>query len=194
MTTEKNKTSSNETITPSINKNEEEELKILEHPSYKQLMEKLNEAEAKANDYWDAVLRAKAELENINRRSERDIANAHKYALEKFIDELLPIIDSLEQGLISCKELSNKNPDNNTLLSSICSGMQLTINMFLNVCKKFGIEQINPLNSPFNPDLHQAISTVEATDNNSNTVTQVLQKGYLLNSRLIRPALVVVAK
>jgi molecular chaperone GrpE len=171
-----------------------DDLHVLEHPSYKQLMEKLNETEVKANDYWNTMLRAKAELENIARRTERDITNAHKYALEKFASELLTVIDSLEQGLFSCKEALNKNPENNTLLISMCNGMELTTNMFLSVCKKFGIEQLNPLGDDFNPELHQAISTIEDPSAKPNTIIQILQKGYLLNGRLIRPALVTVTK
>jgi len=171
-----------------------DDLKILEHPSYKQLADKLTAEELKANDYWNAMLRAKAELENVARRSERDIANAHKYALEKFVGELLGVIDSLEQGLVSCKDAINKNSESNTLLISMCNGMELTLNMFLNTCKKFGVEQINPLNEEFNHDFHQAISTVEDPNAKANTIVQILQKGYLLNGRLIRPALVVVAK
>lgn len=171
-----------------------ENMQILEHPSYKQLQEKLNETENKANDYWNTVLRSKAELENAIRRAERDVSNAHKYALEKFVSELLAVIDSSEQGLISCKEAINKNQENNTLLINMYNGMELTTNMLLNVCKKFGVEQINPLGDEFNPDLHQAISTIEDPNAKTNTVIQILQKGYLLNGRLVRPALVVVAK
>lgn len=171
-----------------------EEKPVLEHPDYKQLADKLTAAEIKANDYWNAMLRAKAELENVARRAERDIANAHKYALEKFAGELLSVIDSLEQGLASCKEALSKAQEDNTLLISMCNGMELTLDMFLNTCKKFAVEQVNPLGSEFSPELHQAISTVEDQNVKANTVIQVLQKGYLLNGRLIRPALVVVAK
>lgn len=182
--------------TKAVQSNQEQsgDVQTLEHPNYKQLEEKLTAAEVKANDYWNAMLRAKAELENVARRSERDIANAHKYALEKFTNELLAVIDSLEQGLISCKEAINKTQESNTLLISMCNGMELTLNMFLGTCKKFGIEQINPLGNEFNPELHQAISTIEDQNAKSHTVLQVLQKGYLLNGRLIRPALVVVSK
>jgi molecular chaperone GrpE len=188
-------TAENETpIKQAENKSTGEETKILDHPDYKQLVDKLTASEIKANDYWNTMLRAKAELENVARRAERDIANAHKYALEKFVWELLTVLDSLEQGLNSCKEAISKNQENNSILISMCNGMELTLNMFLGVCKKFHVEQISPLGNEFNPELHQAISTLQDQNSKSNTIVQVLQKGYLLNGRLIRPALVVVAK
>jgi molecular chaperone GrpE len=157
---------------------------LLEHPSYVELQNKLTEAEEKASQSWDRMLRMQAETENMQRRMERDIANAHKYGLEKFVNELLPIIDNLERATSLGAEES----------SGVIEGIGLTLQMLYTMLKKFGIEQVDPISQPFNPELHQAVSTQVDTKVPSGTVLNVLQKGYLLNNRLIRPALVVVSK
>lgn len=159
----------------------------LEHPEYKELQDKLNEAEEKVNEYWNEILRGKADLENQRKRAERDLANAHKYGLDKFAKELLPVIDSMERGLETCNhddELSKK----------ICHGMQLTIDMMLKACEKVGLQQIDPIGQEFDPEHHEAMTMQEDKKAKPNTVLMVMQKGYLLNDRLLRPALVVVAK
>lgn len=161
--------------------------KKIEHPKYEELIEKLTAAEQKANEHWNDMLRAKAELENMQKRVERDIANAHKYALEKFAIELLPIIDSMELGLVSC---ANKKTD---VVNGILNGIQLTLELFLKTLQKFNIKQIDPLGKLFDPELHEAMTIKEDTSVKPDTVVEVLQKGYQLNDRLIRPALVVVA-
>jgi len=161
---------------------------LLEHPSYLELQNKLTEAEAKANQYWDRMLRMQAETDNMKRRVERDIENAHKYGLEKFILELLPVIDSLERAIAHPTEEESGEGE------GVLEGVKLTLKMLYNALSKFGIEQIDPLSQPFNPELHQAVSTHADPNVQSGTVLSVLQKGYLLNNRLIRPALVVVAK
>jgi len=148
---------------------------------------RLNEAEAKAQDNWDKAVRAQAELENIRRRAERDLENAHKYALEKFFLELLPVKDSLEMGLEAAK---GENAD----LARLVEGTELTHKMLEDLMIKFGICDIHPLDEPFNPELHQAMSLLESPDKEPNTVVAVMQKGYTLNDRLIRPAMVVVSK
>lgn len=173
----KNKLQSNESLEA------ERTAKLLEHPEYKKLQELLDEAEAKANQHYDRVLRMQAEVDNTNRRVERDIANAHKYALEKFALELLPIIDSLERAITISEEKH-----------SVLEGVDLTLKMFYAALEKFGIQQVDPLMQLFNPELHQAVATEVNMDVPSGTVLNVLQKGYLLNNRLIRPALVVVSK
>ena len=159
---------------------------LLEHPSYIELQTKLDEAEAKANENWDRVLRQQAETDNMQRRVERDLANAHKYALDKFVPELLPVIDSMERSLqISSDEHAVK---------AVLEGISLTLQMFYGALEKFGVVQINPEGEAFNPELHQAVTVQESNNTKPGIVLNVLQKGYSLNGRLIRPALVVVSK
>lgn len=165
------------------NKTEEMEL-LLEHPSYIELQNKLTEAEEKATQNWDRCLRLQAENENTLRRVERDIANAHKYGLEKFVNELLPIIDNLERSL----HASNNAED------PVLQGVDMTLKMFNSALGKFGVEAIDPENQPFNPEWHQAVSTQPDNSVQPGTVLKVLQKGYRLNGRLVRPALVIVSK
>lgn len=161
---------------------------LLTHPSYEELMQQLGEAEQKANQYWERILRMQAESENAQRRNERDVANAHKYGLEKFAFELLPIVDSLELCIVSVPKDLEKAAD------SIVDGVKLTLKMFYTAMEKFGIQQVNPINQPFNPEFEQAISMQVDTTVAPGTVISVLQKGYTLNNRLLRPALVTVAK
>lgn len=158
---------------------------LLEHPSYLELQSKLTEAEEKATQNWDRALRIQAEMDNMQRRAKRDVSDAHQYALKEFMLGLLPVIDSLERAVT----LSTGNND-----SGVIEGVDMTLKMFRDVLGKFGAEQIDPINQPFNPELHQAVSAQESADAASGTVLQVLQKGYSLNNRLIRPALVIVAK
>jgi molecular chaperone GrpE len=159
-----------------------------EYLSYNQLQEKLTEADEKASQSYERMLRVQAEMDNLQRRTERDIANAHKYALEKFVLELLPIVDGLERALMAHADETSGGGD------SLLDGVSMTLNMIYAAFKKFGIEQVNPEEQSFNPELHQAVSTQTDPNVKSGTVISVLQKGYLLNNRLIRPALVVVAK
>lgn len=160
---------------------------ILEHPSYKELEKKLTDMEDKANEYWNQQLRSQAELDNVRRRAERDVSNAYKYSLEKFIMDLLPVVDSLDRALES-------DVSDNEFALKIHQGIELTMSLLLKALEKYGVKQISPMGEPFNPELHQAISTQETSDFAPNSVITVLQKGYTLNDRLIRPALVVVAK
>ena len=146
-------------------------------------LEKLQE-QSKAS--LDKVVRAQAEMENLRKRAARDVENAHKYALEKFTNELLPIMDSLELGLSASVKAKN--------LDDLCKGMELTLEMFNTVMEKFGITMIEPKGEKFNPELHDAVSMQETHDSNSGIIIEVMQKGYTLNGRLIRPAMVVVAK
>ena len=151
------------------------------------LATKLAEAEAKAQDNWDQLLRTRAEMENLRRRTERDLENAHKFALERIAQELLAVRDSLEMGLAAA---DTENAD----VSSLKEGTDLTLKMLSSVMEKFAIKEVHPLDEPFNPEHHQAISMLEAPDKAPNTVINVMQKGYTLNDRLIRPAMVVVSK
>ncbi|WP_432416367.1 nucleotide exchange factor GrpE [Legionella micdadei] len=157
----------------------------LEHPSYTALEEKLTLAEQQAHENWEKAVRATAELENVRRRAERDVANAHRYGLEKLIHGFLPVVDSLEQAL----QLAEKHAD-----ESMREGLSLTLKLFMDALKKLDVEQIDPLGAVFNPQEHEAMSMQEVKDAEPNTVLTVFQKGYKLNDRVIRPARVIVAK
>jgi molecular chaperone GrpE len=159
----------------------------LEHPSYESLEAQLTETEQKLNEYWNEVMRARAEMENIRRRAEKDVANARKFALEKFSNDLLPVVDSLGHAL-QCEFGDNE------FARSIHEGVNMTMNMFLQTMERYGIKQVNPLGEIFDPNQHQAVSIEESPEAKPNTILRVLQKGYLLNDRLVRPAMVVVAK
>lgn len=135
----------------------------------------------------DAQLRAQAEIENIRRRTEMDVEKAHKFALEKFANELLPVIDSLERAL----EVADKE---NSELASMIEGIELTLKSLLGAVRKFGVEVVGETNVPFNPDVHQAMSMMESEEVAPNHVMMVMQRGYTLNGRLLRPAMVAVAK
>lgn len=151
------------------------------------LTAKLAEAETKAQESWDQLLRTKAEMDNLRRRTERELENAHKYALERFAQELLAVRDSLEMGLDAAQA---ENAD----VASLVEGTDLTLKMLTALMEKFAIMEVHPLDEPFDPEKHQAISMLEAPDKAPNMVVNVMQKGYTLNERLIRPAMVVVSK
>ena len=153
-----------------------------------ELQQRLAEAESKAQENWDKLLRVQAEMENVRRRAERDVESAHKYALEKFAAELLPVKDSLEMGLAAAEQSADAD------IAKLREGTELTLKMLGDVLNKFGIRVIDPLDQPFNPDFHQAMSMIDSPDKAPNTVVAVMQKGYTLNERLLRPAMVVVAK
>ena len=145
----------------------------------------LEDARGKADEHWDQCMRLQAEIDNLRKRSERDLANAHKFALDRFTSELLPVRDSLEMGLAA---FDTENTDKHK------EGVELTLQMLTTAMEKFDIREVNPQNETFNPDFHQAISTQERGDVAPNTVVTVVQKGYLLNERLIRPAMVIVSR
>lgn len=147
----------------------------------------LSASEQKAKEYWDQILRMKAEAENVERRHQRALEGAHKFALEKFANELLPIIDSLELCISTTPEHLSKEA------AAVIDGVQLTLKMFYAAMEKFNIKQVNPLGQPFNPAFEQAIS-VQPDASAPGTVIHVLQKGYTLNDRVLRPALVTVSK
>lgn len=175
-------------LDPENNDNDgDKQPELLTHPEYEELLKKLDEAELKANQNWERVLRMQAETDNLQRRAERDIASAHKYALEKFASELLPIVDSLELCLTSVPE-KVQDPT-----KAVVEGVKLTLKMFYTAMEKFGIKQVNPVGEVFEPEFQQAISMKHDADVKPGTVLQVLQKGYTLNNRLLRPALVIVS-
>lgn len=146
----------------------------------------LADAQAKADDNWDQLVRAKAEMDNIRRRTERDLANAHKFALEKFAQELLPVIDSMEMGVTAAQ-------DESADVGKIREGMEMTLKMFETAVEKFGIKGVHPHGEAFNPEHHQAMTMMDSPEHEPNTIIDVMQKGYLLNKRLVRPAMVVVS-
>ena len=156
-------------------------------PDHVELTALLEDARGKADEHWDQVVRMQAEMDNLRKRSERDLANAHKFALERFANELLPVKDSLEMGLTA---FVGENADPQKLKE----GVELTLQMLTAAMEKSDIQEVNPENESFDPDFHQAMSMQERDDVEPNTVVTVVQKGYLLNNRLIRPAMVIVSK
>ena len=148
------------------------------------LIEQLNMAKSKAEENWDLLLRTKAEMENLRRRTQKDLENAHKFGIEKFVTELLPVMDSMELGL-AAEDASAEN---------LKEGMTLTINMVSQMFEKFNIKMVDPMNEKFDPELHQAMTAQPTDEVEPNTVIAVMQKGYLLNDRLVRPAMVMVSK
>jgi len=152
-----------------------------------ELMNKLDAAEKKAAENWDHLLRTKAEMDNIRRRTQKDLENAHKFALEKFITELLSVKDSLEMG-VSAATLEAATVD------SLREGSEMTLSMLAGVFDKFNVVELNPEGEKFNPEHHQAMSMQPSAEHEPNTVIAVMQKGYLLNDRLVRPAMVMVSK
>ena len=164
-----------------------EEVPELTQLSASECEAKLSAAEKKAEECMSKYLQVLAEMENVRRRAEKDIANAHKFAIEKFAFEVLIVADNLERTL-------EVRINGNELVKNIHAGVELTLKSLMEILQKFGVVQINPVGEIFNPDKHSAVSVREDPTVKSNTVIQVLQKGYLLKERLLRPAMVVVAK
>jgi molecular chaperone GrpE len=170
-----------------LNRAAETPTQASEEPSYEGLRLMLEDMRAKADEHLEQLLRSRAEMENLLRRSEREVDKARKFALDSFFQELLPVKDSLELGLSAAQDPSAN-------VEKLREGMELTDRMLAAAMAKFGAREINPLNEPFNPELHQAMSMQESAAHAPNTVMMVFQRGYLLNERLIRPARVIVAK
>ncbi len=152
-----------------------------------QLEAALLSSEAKIKEQQDSVLRAKAEVDNMRRRTEQEIDKARKYALNKFAEELLPVIDNLERAVQAADA-------ENEVVKPLFEGVEMTHKSFITTVEKFGLKEINPEGETFNPEFHQAMSIQESADHESNTVMFVMQKGYELNGRVIRPAMVMVSK
>ncbi|WP_133512417.1 nucleotide exchange factor GrpE [Candidatus Thiosymbion oneisti] len=146
----------------------------------------LEDARAKADENWDQVLRVRAEMENLKRRQANELEKAHKFALDGFVRELLQVRDSLELG-------HNAALDERADLAKLREGTKLTLKLLADVMGKFGVEQIDPKDEPFDPAYHQAMTIQPTQDAAPSTVVTVIQKGYLLNGRLVRPAMVIVA-
>ena len=143
---------------------------------------------AEKEKLYDQYIRAVAEAQNVSRRAELDVSNAHKYALDKFVKDLLPIIDAMELEMRAVDENSSEE------LKRFREGSQLMYKMLLGVCEKYGVQQINPEGEKLNPEFHQAISMIPHEGYETNQIITVAQNGYLLNDRLIRAAQVIVAK
>lgn len=135
----------------------------------------------------EAMIRAQAEIENIRRRTQQDVEKAHKFALEKFSNELLPVLDNLERALSAADH-------ENEQMKPMIEGLELTLKSFLDAVRKFGIEVVEEKNVAFNPEVHQAMTLIDSPEHEANHVVDVMQKGYTLNGRLLRPAMVVVSK
>lgn len=151
------------------------------------LYAELEDAKQTIADQKDGVVRAAADVDNIRRRAAQDVEKAHKFALEKFANELLPVIDNLERAI----EFSDKE---NETLKPLLEGIDMTVKSFNDAVAKFGVEIVNPQGEQFNPEFHQAMSIQPSNDVTPNTVLAVMQKGYTLNGRLLRPAMVMVSK
>ena len=151
--------------------------------SIKDVKAQLDAAQQKADESWDKFMRLQAEMDNLRKRSQKQISDAHKFASQKIVEALLPVVDSLEMGM---------QAEGN--LDSIREGMDLTMKQFTGVMEKFNIEAVDPKGEEFNPELHQAMSMQPCDDQENNTISMVMQKGYTLSGRLIRPAMVMVCK
>ncbi|OBT16822.1 nucleotide exchange factor GrpE [Vibrio sp. UCD-FRSSP16_10] len=163
------------------------EAEEIEESKVAQLEAALLQTEMRLKEQQDTVIRAKAEVENMRRRTEQEMAKARKYAINKFAEELLPVIDNLERAMQAADT-------DNEVVKPIVEGIEMTHKSFVDVVSKNGLKEINPVGEAFNPELHNAVSMVESPDHEANTVTIVLQKGYELNGRVVRPAMVMVAK
>lgn len=162
-----------------------EEVDAIEHIA--RLEAELAEAKDTIEGQKDSVVRAAAEVDNIRRRAAQDVEKAHKFALEKFANELLPVIDNMDRAI----EFADKE---NEAIKPVIEGVELTVKSFTDALAKFNVEQINPEGEKFNAEFHQAMSMQPSADVEPNTVIAVMQKGYTLNGRLLRPAMVMVSK
>ena len=151
--------------------------------SIESLQAELEEAQATADKNWDTVLRMKADADNQRKRNEKQVEDAHKFAVKKFIEELLPVADSMEMGMAAEGDIDQ-----------IREGLTLTKKVFDTALEKFGLEAIDPMGDKFNPDLHQAMAMQPSEEFEEGCVSAVMQKGYTLNGRLVRPAMVMIVK
>jgi molecular chaperone GrpE len=178
----------NESIVIDDNETEQPQAKeSIDEISIEDLQQKLIKSEKKATENIDKALRVQAEMENLKRRTQKDLENAHKFALENLVKELISVMDSLELGL---QALTDQNDD----VQKFREGSELTLKQFEAVFSKFNIQKINPIGELFDPKRHQAMTMQPSADVEPNHILDVFQKGYCLNERLIRPAMVVVAK
>lgn len=162
-----------------------DEAEIMADPEAEVLAARVEELEQELGEAKDQALRAAAEAQNVRRRAEQDVEKARKFALEKFVKELLPVVDSLEKALDAMGEDASEVHR---------EGVSMTLKLQLDTLVKFGVETVEPQGEPFDPQYHEAMAMVPNPDMEPNTVMEVMQKGYLLNGRLVRPAMVVVSQ
>ena len=165
---------------------EEEPAISVSREEFDTLQRDLDQALAKADEHWKLYLGAHAEMENLRKRTEREVRNAHKFALERFFGELLPVRDSLEMGLAAA--------DGEVDVAKLREGVDLTLRQLMAAMEKFGAREVSALGVRFDPSEHEAMAMLPTDQAEPNTVVQVMQKGYWLNERLIRPAKVIVAQ
>ncbi len=149
------------------------------------LQQQLEEAQQKASENWETALRAQAETDNVRKRAVKDVESAHKYSMEKLVNEFLPVKDSLELGMNAADQAD---------VASLVEGMELTFKTFTTALEKLGVSIVDPKGEKFDPEQHQAMTMIDSPDVESGMVIDVMQKGYLLKDRLIRPAMVIVSK
>lgn len=147
----------------------------------------LEEAKAEAEKHKDMALRVQADMENLRRRTRIDVESAHKYALDKFVNALLPALDSMEMGMDAASK-------EEATIESIREGLDMTFKQLLDVLQEFSVERVNPTGEKFDPTLHEALTMIPSPDHEPNTVVDTIQKGYTLNERLVRAARVIVAQ
>ena len=154
------------------------------------LEDQLETAKAELVEAQDKALRAAAETENVRKRSDKAVENAHKFALEGFVTNLLPVLYSFQKGV----ETARSSEHEKNQMQATVEGMELSLKLFSDIFEKAGVKPIDPLGEPFNPDFHQAMTMVESNESEPGSVIEVIAKGYSLNERLVRPAMVIVAK
>lgn len=175
-----------ETAVETENEPEDQAQQVVSAQEHADLLQENERLKLERQEHVDKALRATAELDNVRKRSSRDIENAHKYALERFVNELLPVIDSMELGINASQSAED--------VESLREGMDLTLKKLFDCLEKFDVKAIDPAGEKFDPDWHEAVSMQELEGSDSGQVVTVMQKGYELNGRLVRPAMVVVAK
>ncbi|MED6333535.1 MAG: nucleotide exchange factor GrpE [Pseudomonadota bacterium] len=185
---EKMKIMTEENLDPQETKAEEMSSEEVTDATLEEALKKLVDAEEVASRANDDLLRVQAEMQNLRRRSEQDIEKAHKYSQEKFSTELLSVMDNLERALAAAANHEDVR------VKAIYEGVDLTLKSFTDCFNRFHIEAVDPMGEPFDPQLHQAMTIIENAEVEPNTVIEVMQKGYTLHGRVIRPAMVVVSK
>lgn len=154
-------------------------------------LDELGQLRSQLAEGKEQLLRAHAEMQNVRRRAELDVEKAHKFALERFAKELLPVVDSLEKSVESCQQQTGAEDER---VAAIRQGVDMTLSLMVGSLRKFNVVQLDPLGAPFDPQQHEALSMVPAPHAEPNSVISVVQKGYTLSDRLLRPAMVVVAR
>ncbi len=163
------------------------ETAAIEEEVSEEITKLLEDARSKADEHWENLLRLHAEMDNLGKRHARELENAHRFALDNFVRELLQVWDSLELGYSAAR-------DGKADVAKLREGTELTLKLFGDVMGKFGVARIDPIGEPFNPEFHQAMTVQPRDDMEPNHVASVIQKGVSLNGRLVRPAMVIVSQ